>query len=116
MAKKKLKHRMKRITQHQITKKHLRSGSKEAKRILLMENPHCDICGSSKNLELHHVKMIRWGYPTDINYCRLLCHDCHKRYHEYDRYLNMLHSQGNMDFLAIYEKIKKQIQTRYILP
>lgn len=113
MAKKKKR----KITERQRIRRKLRSGSREAKRILLMQNPVCDICGrKGVSLELHHVKMIRWGYPTDVNYCRLLCHDCHKRYHEHDRYLNMLHSQGNMDFLAVYERIKKQIQTRYILP
>lgn len=117
MAKK--KHRMKRITQHQITKKHLRSGSKEAKRILLMENPHCDICGSSKNLEYHHKYYIRFGFPTRIEWGTLLCPRCHKLLHsKTDSYLNRLFMQNpNTDFNAVYEQIKKQLQTQlHILP
>ncbi len=111
MAKK--KHRMKRITQHQITKKHLRSGSKEAKRILLMENPHCDICGRKGiSLELHHITLIRHGYPTKLENTVLLCQLHHKMFHsKFDRYLDRLHAQNpNTDWKKVYEELKKQLQ------
>ena len=119
MAKKKLKHKMKRITQHQVNKKHLRSGSKEVKRILLEENPRCDICGKEcVNLQLHHKYYIRFGFSTRIDRCCLLCNFHHKLLHEKtDNYVNRLFAQNpNTDFNAVYEQIKKQLQTQLHIP
>lgn len=119
MAKKKLKHRMKRITKNQITKKHLRSGSKEVKRILLIQDAHCDICGKScDNLQLHHKYYIRFGFSTRSDRCCLLCNRCHKLLHEKtDNYVNRLFSQNpNTDFNAVYEQIKRQLQTQLHIP
>ena len=116
MAKKKKR----KITERQRIRRKLRSGSREAKRILLMQNPVCDICGRKGiSLELHHVTLIRHGYPTKLENTVLLCQLHHKMFHsKFDRYLDRLHTQNpNTDWKKVYEELKKQLQTQlHILP
>lgn len=52
----------------------------------LKNNKYCIICGSSKNLTLHHIKPIK-DYP-ELKYrydnLRPICKKCHKNLHEYE--------------------------------
>jgi 5-methylcytosine-specific restriction endonuclease McrA len=42
----------------------------------------CRLCGSSVQLEVHHVVPIsRGGHPTDENNLVTLCHQCHLAMH-----------------------------------
>ena len=90
-------------------RKNLRSGSKEVKRILLETNPHCDICGSDKSLQLHHIFLIRHGFPTKLEHCCLLCPVCHAEFHHrWDKYLDTTYKEDpEADFLAIYNVLKQ---------
>lgn len=89
-------------------RKNLRSGSKEVKRLLLQENPCCDICGSNRALQLHHIYLIRHGFATQLEHCCLLCPTCHAEFHvRFDRYLDDVFEENpNADFLAIYNELK----------
>ena len=90
------------------SKKNLRSGSKAVKTKLLEINPHCDICGSGKSLQLHHIYLIRHGFPTKFEHCCLLCPTCHHDFHHrWDRYLDNVYKQNHeADFLEIYNQLK----------
>ena len=94
---------------HNSKKKELRKGSRHVKKELLKENPYCDICGSTENLELHHVYLIRHGFPTKKENCRLLCQKCHRTFHHrWDKYLDITFlERPKVDFNQIYETIKK---------
>lgn len=89
-------------------KNSLRGGSKEAKKILLAKTPHCDICGSGRSLQLHHIYLIRHGFATKLEHCCLLCPTCHAEFHtRFDRYLDKVFKDNpNADFLAIYNELK----------
>jgi 5-methylcytosine-specific restriction endonuclease McrA len=86
----------------------LRSGSKGVKNLLLAEKPYCDICGSDRSLQLHHIYLIRHGFETKLEHCCLLCPTCHAEFHaRFDRYLDEIFKQNpNADFLAIYNELK----------
>ena len=105
-----LKKRKKRRKQRKLKspKKLLRKGSKEVKRVLLNLNPHCDICGSRHELQLHHVYLIRHGFKTELEHCVLLCDKCHKKFHKkFDKYLDKLFLEDSFtDFMAIYQKLR----------
>ena len=89
--------------------RHLRSGSKEAKRILLEQNPFCDICGSDKKLQLHHVYLVRHGFATKVEWSVLLCPECHRKFHKrWDKYLDVTFKENpKIDFMKIYEVLKR---------
>ena len=95
-------------TTNQIKQKRLRSGSSEIKRILLAINPHCDICGSGDNLQLHHVYLIRHGFKSRIDRCVLLCPQCHHAFHKrWDHYLDAVYRERpETDFMRIYQILK----------
>jgi 5-methylcytosine-specific restriction endonuclease McrA len=109
--KKKRRHIDKKKKKSTATKnrKNLRSGSKEIKRILLAADPHCDICGSDKSLQLHHIYLIRHGFESELDHCVLLCANCHVAFHKkWDKYLDItFHEDPDADFVAIYNVIKK---------
>ena len=90
-------------------KKTLRSGSKAIKKMLLATNPHCDICGSGKSLQLHHVYLVRHGFTTQLDRCVLLCASCHCDFHiRWDKYLDITYQENpEADFMSIYNVIKK---------
>ena len=90
-------------------KKELRKGSRRIKKELLQENPYCDICGSAGNLEIHHVYLIRHGFPTKKENCRLLCQKCHRAFHHrWDKYLDITFGERpTSDFNQIYETLKR---------
>lgn len=101
------------IRKHQKTrkvspKKKLRAGSTEVKKKLLNDYPYCDICGSNKNLQLHHVYLIRHGFETKLEHCVLLCEVCHKDWHiSYDQYWDILFEKDpNTDFMHYYQVTK----------
>lgn len=96
------------------TKKTLRAGSKEVKKILYAENPKCDICNYEfpiKIIQLHHVFLVRHGFPTVLEHCVLLCPDCHIKFHKkFDKYLDKLNEENHdTDFMKIYKECKKDI-------
>ena len=95
-------------TRRQNSKK-LRSGSKHIKKQLLEKHPFCDICGSPKSLQLHHIYLIRHGFATKLERCTLLCPVCHKDFHQrWDKYLDLTFRENpDTDFLAIYNTLKK---------
>ena len=99
---------MKKKKRRTKNKKSLRSGSKEVKRILLQQNPYCDICGSNRSLQLHHIYLIRHGFATRLEHCVLLCPTCHAELHaRFDRYLDeVFKNNPNADFLLIYYELK----------
>ena len=99
---------MKKKKRRKNNRKSLRSGSKEVKRILLLQVPYCDICGSSRSLQLHHIYLIRHGFATKLEHCCLLCPTCHAEFHtRFDRYLDKVFKDNpNADFLAIYNELK----------
>lgn len=90
------------------TKNKLRAGSRQVKAKLLEEHPYCDICGSPKSLQLHHVYLIRHGFPTKLEHCCLLCANCHADFHHrWDRYLDEVYKTNpQADFLTIYNILK----------
>ena len=89
--------------------RHLRSGSKEVKRILMERDPHCDICGSDKKLQLHHVFLVRHGFMTKVEWSVLLCPECHRKFHKrWDNYLDVTFKENpKIDFMKIYEVLKR---------
>lgn len=105
----KCKNRKVRVRKGNVNRKHLRAGSRQVKAKLLEINPHCDICGSGKNLQLHHIYLIRHGFSTRIETCCLLCPQCHHDFHQrWDKYLDEQYRQNHdSDFLAIYNVLKK---------
>ena len=105
-----MKKRRKLASQRKLTKrKGLRSGSSEVKRILLEQHPFCDICGSPKALQLHHIYLIRHGFKTKLEHCCLLCANCHADFHHrWDKYLDEVYrNDHDADFLKIYNVLKK---------
>lgn len=88
--------------------RHLRSGSKEVKRILMEQNPFCDICGGTKKLQLHHIYLVRHGFSTKLEWSVLLCVDCHRLFHhKFDKYLDITFKENpNIDFRKIYDVLK----------
>lgn len=99
----------KRKSSNETRNRHLRSGSKEVKRILMEQNPHCDICGSDKKLQLHHIYLVRHGFGTDVKHSCLLCVDCHRLFHhKFDKYLDITFKENpDIDFLKIYNVLKQ---------
>ena len=91
--------------------KELRRGSREVKKWLLEDKPYCDICGSTQNLELHHIYLIRHGFPTALQHCTLLCNNCHHKFHKkFDKYLDAVNKRNHYaDFLEIYNRLKTQL-------
>ena len=90
-------------------KTRLRYGSIKIREILFRQHPYCDICGTKHALELHHTYLIRHGFPTKIENCRLLCANCHREFHRrWDKYLDETFKQDpQADFNRIYEILKK---------
>ena len=89
-------------------RRNLRSGSKEVKARLIELNPHCDICGSGQNLQVHHVFCIRHGFKTKLERCVLLCGKCHKKWHsKNDKYWDELFKKNpQADFMEEYNTTK----------
>lgn len=94
-----------------LTGKNPRSGSQIVKQALLTKNPHCDVCGTSKSLELHHVYPVRYGYKTDFNRCVLLCANCHSAFHsKWDKYIDSLITENpNVNLMKVYNELKKHL-------
>ena len=92
-----------------LNRKNLRKGSSTVKKKLLELNPHCDICGGDKKLQLHHIYLIRHGFPTKLEHCCLLCVNCHPAFHKrWDKYLDVTFRENpNAEFVKIYNVIKK---------
>ena len=109
MKKRKRKIRKIRPTKTRKPNKSLRAGSKTVKRKLLELHPYCDICGSPKNLQLHHIYLIRHGFATKLERCCLLCPSCHADFHHrWDKYLDIVFKEDpQADFLTIYNVLKK---------
>lgn len=85
--------------------KHLRSGSKLVKQVLLQQNPHCIVCGSDRKLQLHHIYLVRHGFATKVEHSCLMCANCHRAFHRrWDEYLDITFEQNpNANFLKIFE-------------
>ena len=98
-----------RVAKKVTSRKGLRQGSNLVKRILLDRDPHCDMCGSDKSLQLHHKFLIRHGFKTELDRCCLLCANCHAYFHHrWDKYLDITFKEDhNADFNAIYDVLKK---------
>ena len=105
----KKKKKLKKTRRTKTERKLLRSGSKRIKQELLIKDPHCDICGSQKDLQLHHIYMIRHGFKSELKHCCLLCRECHVNFHrKYDKYLDITFEENpDIDFLAVYNTIKR---------
>lgn len=106
----KKQHKVKtRKAKHGGNTKKLRAGSRQVKAKLLEEYPYCDICGSPKSLQLHHIYLIRHGFATKLEHCCLLCASCHMDFHHrWDRYLDeVFKANSQADLLVIYNTLKK---------
>ena len=60
----------------------------ELKSILLYEKKVCEICGSDKSLQVHHI-LPRSSNPElimDKENLMVLCEECHKKIHAKDKY------------------------------
>jgi len=71
------------ITRHENIKKWLMLKSK-----IIYERKCCEVCGSIKLLQVHHI-LPRSSNPElalDIENLMLLCKDCHKKIHSEDKY------------------------------
>ena len=105
-----MKKKRKKLKNRRTSKKKggLRSGSKGVKNLLLAQKPYCDICGSDRSLQLHHIYLIRHGFTTQLEHCVLLCPTCHAELHaRFDRYLDeVFENNPNADFLQIYHELK----------
>lgn len=42
----------------------------------------CKICGSSKNLTIHHKLPVARGGRSNLENCVCWCRDCHREYHK----------------------------------
>ena len=106
MKKKQRKHKKISI---QTSNKHLRSGSKTVKQMLMEKCPYCDICGGTTKLQLHHVFLVRHGFSTKLEWRVLLCANCHRAFHKrWDEYLDITFNENpNIDFLKIYNVLRK---------
>lgn len=102
------KNRKKKRQKKQNQKQKLRSGSKAIKNQLLSVKPYCDICGSDRSLQLHHIYLIRHGFSSKLEHCVLLCPTCHAEFHHrFDRYLDKVFAENqNTDFLEIYKTLR----------
>lgn len=74
---------------HRGRKKKLLNRSPEFKKwkhaVFVRDNNTCQMCGSTKNLEAHHIKE-KINYPElqyDVNNGICLCHDCHRKTENY---------------------------------
>ena len=105
---------MKRKNRRSNKNKQLRRGSREVKKWLMEDRPYCDICGSTQNLELHHIYLIRHGFPTALQHCTLLCSNCHHKFHqEFDNLLDDLNRKNHStDFLALYSDLIREIKVK----
>jgi len=56
----------------------MKNNFSEETRALFIFRYDCDICGSNKNLELHHIKGRVSDSPCNAS---LLCHNCHYKHH-----------------------------------
>ena len=104
-----MKKRKKRKGTTRKLRQSLRAGSKNVKRKLIETVGVCDICGSDKSLQLHHIYLIRHGFKTKLEHCCLLCANCHADFHHrWDRYLDVVFKEDpEANFLKIYEVLKK---------
>lgn len=98
-----------------VRKINLRAGSKGVKVFLYEQNPRCDICGCKlpiKVIQLHHIYLIRHGFPTQVDHCTLLCPNCHRKFHsKFDHYLDRLFGENpNTNFLDVYNMLKNHLK------
>ena len=91
--------------------KYLRRGSRIVKKWLMQDRPYCDICGATTDLQLHHIYLIRHGFPTALQHCTLLCSTCHRKFHQkYDKFLDEVNERNHYaDFLELYKALKKTL-------
>ena len=80
------------------------------KNILERDDNKCTVCGSKKNLQVHHTfyykdQIAPWKYPDDS--LLTLCKGCHQNWHE--------HSEIEIKELVIIKKKKKKVK-RNITP
>lgn len=58
----------------------------------VLSKGRCELCGSTENLEAHHI--VRWAdYPRgriDVNNGMCLCHECHTEEHKHDQSYHMM--------------------------
>lgn len=58
--------------------------TKEEKQIyqqIVEEQPYCQLCGSTNNLHIHHVRYGACGRKTYIGNLIRLCEPCHRKVH-----------------------------------
>lgn len=80
---------------HKITNKKRIKVSDETYKKVLCRDKQCRLCGSIKNLHLHHIDGRGKYLTNDINNCIMLCQNCH---------LNVVHKN-----LKKYRPILKEI-------
>jgi len=47
----------------------------------LQENPKCQRCGVTHDLEVHHVRPLASGGSNELSNLMVLCHPCHRAQH-----------------------------------
>lgn len=68
-----------------------------AKKVKARANYKCELCGSNKNLNAHHI--INWEYSIsgryDLDNGQCLCEKCHRYVHS-DKYIFDLYGRGDL--------------------
>jgi 5-methylcytosine-specific restriction endonuclease McrA len=57
---------------------HERGAQRVHERVLTRDEHRCTICGSTEDLEVHHVIAAADGGPTTLENCVTLCAGCHR--------------------------------------
>jgi len=55
---------------------------KEIYKTIAEEEPFCMLCGSTRNLNIHHIRYGACGRHTYLGNIIRLCFDCHQRVHQ----------------------------------
>lgn len=63
----------------------------------------CNICGTDKNLDVHHSSYKVIGTVNPGNTVKILCRECHYKVHEVCK-------NSNLNFYQGFRKVKKMIE------
>lgn len=85
------------------------------KRALHKAQYKCQLCSSTKNLEVHHNTYENRGNEKDEDLI-VLCHDCHNNYHNPNNSSNKLDYQMLQELLNILHITKEDFKNNYIDP
>lgn len=77
----------------------------------LEQNKTCFICGTKKDLDIHHIKQCK-SYDEEYynpNNIIVICRDCHKKYHQ--KYPDNVNVKTFMEYTK--DRSLRKLQSRY---